>query len=143
MLKTAGCILASCARPGNPDDTGGMESVSERVYFEGQYFMMEFVYRLLEFIAIVWMVRYILHTLLGNKIHTRTFSQFKAPGPSPRDEQSSEPKVVSGEMKKDPQCGTYVSTELSLKYRYGGEVLHFCSRQCQEQFLQAHSSKPA
>ncbi|MCH7977392.1 MAG: YHS domain-containing protein [Acidobacteria bacterium] len=46
-------------------------------------------------------------------------------------------------MKKDPQCGTYVSTELSLKSRYHNEVLHFCSRQCQEKFLEAQASKSA
>lgn len=102
--------------------------------------MMELLSRLLEFIAIVWVVRFLLRNLLGSG-RSQTSAPFQSGGPA--NAPSSGPSVVSGEMKKDPQCGTYVSTELSLKSRYAGEVVHFCSRQCQEQFLQAHSSKPA
>lgn len=101
--------------------------------------MMELLYRLLEFIAIVWLVRFVLRNLLGSGSHSQ---RFQANGPAPG-QASSEPRVVSGEMKKDPNCGTYVATELSLKSRYGGEILHFCSRECQQQYLQSHAGKPA
>jgi YHS domain-containing protein len=105
----------------------------------GTTLMMELLSRLLEFIVIVWVVRFVLRNLLGSGSRTQSF---QARGPA-QSQTSSEPLVVSGEMKKDPNCGTYVSTELSLKSRYGGEVVHFCSRECQQQFLQSHSSKPA
>ncbi len=101
--------------------------------------MGEFLARLLEFIAIVWLVRFVLHNVLGG-VKVRTFSQGGEP---PQANRSQGPPVISGEMKKDPQCGMYVSTELSVKSRYGGETLHFCSHECEEQFLQAHSTKPA
>ncbi len=109
--------------------------------------LMELLSRLLEFVAIVWLVRFLLKNLIGGGIRAQRFHQSQTGGPFRPYDQSppsrSEPSVVTGEMKKDPQCGTYVSTELSLKSRYDNEILHFCSRHCQEEFLRAHSSKPA
>jgi len=119
---------------------------------------MELLSRLLEFFAIVWLVRFLLKNLIGGGSGGQKFRQSQSRGPfrspfsssfgSPfgsndQPPSPSAPPVVTGEMKKDPQCGTYVSTELSLKYKYGNEVLHFCSRQCQEDFLRAHAGKPA
>lgn len=102
-------------------------------------FMMELLVRLLEFMAIVWIVRFLLSGLIGGSANTRRSSQFYGAAPS---QDRSEP-ASKGEMKKDPQCGTYVATELSHKARYGGEVLHFCSQECQDAYLQARSTKPA
>ena len=39
-----------------------------------------------------------------------------------------------GEMVRDPVCGMFVATELSLQLRQGKETLHFCSRECLEKF---------
>ena len=100
--------------------------------------MMELLVRLLEFVAIVWIVRFLFSGLLGGAFGAQRSRQGYGPA---SDQRPAEPASM-GEMKKDPQCGTYVSTELSLKTRVGGEVLHFCSQECQEAFLQAHS-KPA
>ena len=102
--------------------------------------MMELLVRLLEFVAIVWIVRFLLSNLIGGSSRAQRSSQTYGAASNQR---PSEPAVSTGEMKKDPQCGTYVSTELSLKARYGGEVLHFCSQECQDAYLQARSSKPA
>ena len=105
---------------------------------------VELAGRLLEFLAIVFVVRYLLSNLIGGSRARPRQSSNAGPFHNDQSYQSqSEPRVVSGEMKRDPQCGTYVSTELSLKSRQGGEVLHFCSRQCQETFLQAHSGRSA
>lgn len=106
---------------------------------------VELLGRLLEFVAIVFFVRFVLSSLFGGGRSAKPRApwggeQFRN---DPSSRGSSEARVISGEMKKDPQCGTYVSTELSLKSKIGGEVLHFCSRRCQEEFLQARSSKPA
>jgi YHS domain-containing protein len=102
------------------------------------------IFRLLEFLAMVWLVRFLVGSLLGGGGHTQAFNRFQTrEQPRPNGPSPAEPRVISGEMKKDPQCGTYVSTELSLKSRQGNEVLHFCSRRCQEEFLQAHSGKRA
>ena len=53
----------------------------------------------------------------------------------------TEPRIASRELKKDPQCGTYVSPELSIRSQYRGEELHFCSRECEQTFFQVQSEK--
>ncbi len=92
--------------------------------------------RILFIIAVAWLVRFLWNTLAGKTSRTHS-SPPSGRGPS------TGSKVITGQMKKDPQCGTYVSTELSLKSSYHNEVLHFCSRQCQEKFLEARTGKSA
>jgi YHS domain-containing protein len=41
---------------------------------------------------------------------------------------------AGGELKKDPVCGTYVSTATSLSERVQGELVYFCSPECQAKF---------
>lgn len=44
------------------------------------------------------------------------------------------PVPAGGELKKDPVCGTYVSTAVSITKTVHGEVLHFCSKECRDQY---------
>ena len=46
---------------------------------------------------------------------------------------SGQPKM-GGELKRDPVCGTFVSTAVSIKKSVGGEVLHFCSGSCRDKY---------
>jgi YHS domain-containing protein len=46
---------------------------------------------------------------------------------------NDEPRNV-GELKRDPVCGTYVSTATSVKKTIEGRVVHFCSPGCSEKF---------
>jgi len=51
-------------------------------------------------------------------------------------------KVASGEMVKDPACGTYVDKDGSIRVREGEKVHVFCSYECRDKFLkqlQAHT----
>jgi YHS domain-containing protein len=41
---------------------------------------------------------------------------------------------AGGQMVRDPECGMFVSTELSHRLRKGGETLHFCSEGCLEKY---------
>ena len=41
---------------------------------------------------------------------------------------------AGGELKRDPVCGTYVSTAVSVKRTIKGEVVHFCSEECRDKF---------
>lgn len=41
---------------------------------------------------------------------------------------------AGGELKRDPVCGTYVSTATSIKTTTGGEVVYFCSTACRDKF---------
>ncbi len=103
--------------------------------------MLPLLVRILEILAIAWLMRFLWKALFGGV--SRMQASRKRPFHPGGQASSQEPRVIAGEMKKDPQCGTYVSTELSLKSRYHNEVLHFCSPQCQEQFLKAQASKSA
>ncbi len=47
-----------------------------------------------------------------------------------------EKKIATGEMVKDPTCGTYVEREGSITVRDGGKVHCFCSYDCREKFLE-------
>ena len=46
---------------------------------------------------------------------------------------SSQPQKI-GELKRDPVCGTYVSTATSVKRTIAGEVVHFCSVECSNKY---------
>ena len=39
-----------------------------------------------------------------------------------------------GEMARDPECGMFVSTEVSHRLQWKGQVLHFCSEQCLDKY---------
>ena len=50
-------------------------------------------------------------------------------------QQSSEQVPLSGELKKDPACGTYISAATSIKETVGGQTFHFCSKQCRDKYV--------
>jgi len=56
-----------------------------------------------------------------------------APAPQPAPRQA--PVIHSGgELKKDPVCGTYVSTAVSVTRKIDGELVHFCSKECRDKY---------
>ena len=44
------------------------------------------------------------------------------------------PVQAGGELKKDPVCGTYVSTATSLSRNVNGQAVYFCSEECRKKF---------
>ena len=52
-----------------------------------------------------------------------------------KEAKGQERKIASGEMVKDPICGTYVEVDSSIKVRDGQEVHHFCDYDCRQKFL--------
>jgi YHS domain-containing protein len=54
-----------------------------------------------------------------------------APGP-PR---SSNQIPLTGELKKDPVCGTYIAAATSIQEKVGGQTFHFCSRECRDKYV--------
>jgi len=43
---------------------------------------------------------------------------------------------MGGELKKDPVCGTYVSTSTAVKKSAAkGEIVYFCSTTCRDKFI--------
>jgi YHS domain-containing protein len=41
---------------------------------------------------------------------------------------------AGGELKKDPVCGTFISTGTALQKRVNGENYYFCSAECRDKF---------
>lgn len=39
-----------------------------------------------------------------------------------------------GELKKDPVCGTFISTETAFQKSVKGETFYFCSMQCRDNY---------
>ncbi len=72
---------------------------------------------------------YILYRLFANDLLKKRQKETKV------DEKEMARKVASGEMVKDPVCGTYVSVDDSVTVRDGATVHHFCSYDCREKFL--------
>jgi Cu+-exporting ATPase len=47
----------------------------------------------------------------------------------------SRPNVpLTGELKKDPVCGTYTAAATSLQETVGGRTFYFCSTSCRDKF---------
>lgn len=44
-------------------------------------------------------------------------------------------RVKTGELVKDPVCGTYISKENALTVRDNDKIYYFCSYECRDSFL--------
>lgn len=44
---------------------------------------------------------------------------------------------LTGELKRDPVCGTYISAATSLKVGEGAQTVYFCSGACRDKYLMA------
>jgi YHS domain-containing protein len=68
----------------------------------------------------------------------RSFLRGILTGPASTRPQRREPSRPTtqpgGELKKDPMCGTYVSTSASVTRTINGQVVHFCSKECSERY---------
>lgn len=44
------------------------------------------------------------------------------------------PSGTIGELKKDPVCGTFISTQTAFQKVVHGETYYFCSMECRDKF---------
>lgn len=95
------------------------------------------MFRLIFELLLTVVVLTVLKSIVG--IVLRGFSQAMKPGataPGPgAGPRPSNQVPLTGELKKDPVCGTYISTATSIKEKAGGEVLHFCSTACRDKYV--------
>lgn len=83
---------------------------------------------LLASILVISVVRSIIGIVL--KGFADLFHPPASPQAGPR--RSSVP--AGGELKKDPVCGTFISTSTGIQKRAGGETYYFCSNECRDKF---------
>jgi YHS domain-containing protein len=89
--------------------------------------MLRFIFYLITTIILISVVRMVAGVLL------------KGIGGFFGSSDSTQPRTANsvplgGELKKDPVCGTFVSTTTSIKKTVGGSVVHFCSIDCRDKF---------
>jgi len=87
-------------------------------------------------LVVILLVMIILITLLRGVIGllAKGLSEVLQPT-SPEQRRAQRPDVpLQGELKRDPVCGTYVSTASSVKKSFRGEVVHFCSESCRDRY---------
>jgi YHS domain-containing protein len=68
--------------------------------------------------AVVWVLRGVLNSLARRE---------SAPA-------SEQPAVSSRRLVRDPVCGVHIAEERAIPLRVGGEVVHFCSVTCRDQY---------
>jgi YHS domain-containing protein len=72
------------------------------------------------------------------RIISKGFGELMSPGAS-QPGQSSQAKgkqvPLTGELKKDPACGTYIAAATSIQEKVGGEIFYFCSKQCRDKYV--------
>jgi YHS domain-containing protein len=60
---------------------------------------------------------------------------FFSPTVPRRSAQPPQPPVSpGGELKKDPVCGTYVSTSVAIRETIRGQTVYFCSPDCRDKY---------
>lgn len=61
----------------------------------------------------------------------KAFTDLAGPSSRPTGKPASS---TTGELKRDPVCGTYVAEASSVKLTVRGEVVHFCSEACRDKY---------
>ena len=80
-------------------------------------------------ILIICVAVYILYRLFKNDfLHKKQKDDLE-------DQKERDAKIATGEMVKDPECGTYISSDSGITVRDGQTVHHFCSYECRDKFL--------
>jgi YHS domain-containing protein len=93
--------------------------------------MFRFILVLLASILLISLLRSIVGVVL------RGFADLVGGADAANSAQTTRPRAevpVTGELKKDPVCGTFVATSSSVKKTIGGQVLHFCSNTCRDKY---------
>ena len=92
--------------------------------------MFRAIFYLLLSVFLISVVRAIIGIVL------KGFGQMMNPAASaPGSPRPANQVPLTGELKKDPACGTYISAATSIKATVGGQTYHFCSQQCRDKYV--------
>jgi YHS domain-containing protein len=78
----------------------------------------------------------VLRAVMG--IIAKGFGELMGPRPGQASQSSQAPGKqvpLTGELKKDPACGTYIAAASSIQEKVGGQILYFCSKQCRDKYV--------
>jgi YHS domain-containing protein len=71
-------------------------------------------------------------------IIAKGFGELMGPRPgqsTPSSQAPGKQVPLTGELKKDPACGTYIAAATSIQEKVGGETFYFCSKQCRDKYV--------
>lgn len=88
--------------------------------------------RALAYLIATVLVIGVVRSIIG--IVLKGFSDLFRPPASPESGSRSPSVPVAGELKKDPVCGTFISTSTEFQKKAGGETYYFCSAECRDKF---------
>ncbi len=92
--------------------------------------MFRIIFWLLGLVLVISFIRGVIGIVL------RGFSGIVNPQPGSQTRQTTGGQVpLTGEFKKDPACGTYISAATSIHENVGGEIFYFCSAQCRDKYV--------
>ena len=92
--------------------------------------MFRLIFYLLVTVFLITIVRGIIGIVL------RGFSQLlNSPQQSAAKPAAGRDVPLSGELKRDPSCGTYISAATSIKQTVSGQTYHFCSAECRDKYV--------
>lgn len=87
--------------------------------------MMRAIFELILTVLVITLLRSVIGILAKGVFHP------SAPAASP----GRRPSVpAGGELKKDPVCGTFISTSTAIQKKIHGETYYFCSADCRDKF---------
>ncbi len=97
--------------------------------------MFRLVFELLLTVVVLTVLKSIVGIVLRGMSGAMSDTLKRDPGaPSGRPRNSHE-IPLTGELKKDPVCGTYISAATSIKEKVGGQTFHFCSQECRDKYV--------
>jgi YHS domain-containing protein len=92
------------------------------------------MFRAIFYLLLTVVVISVLKSIVG--IVLKGVSQAMKPGSTmPGTPRSSNQVPLTGELKKDPVCGTYIAAASSIKETVAGQTIHFCSAQCRDKYV--------
>jgi YHS domain-containing protein len=92
------------------------------------------MFRAIFYLLLTVVVISVLKSIVG--IVLKGVSEAMKPGSTtPRTPRPSSQVPLTGELKKDPVCGTYIAAASSIKETVAGKTIHFCSAQCRDKYV--------
>jgi YHS domain-containing protein len=93
--------------------------------------MFRAIFYLLLTVVVITVLKSILGIILkgvSEVLKPGSTNQGTGPGPSQQ-------IPLTGELKKDPVCGTYIAAATAIKEKVGGQTFHFCSQGCRDKYV--------
>lgn len=88
------------------------------------------IFRIVAFALLLVVIISILRAVIG--LAAKAFSELVLPSRNSPGSPRAPEIPLSGELKRDPVCGTYISAASAFKKTVNGEVVYFCSAACRD-----------